>query len=490
VIRRLWWALAFSFLPAACGADPEGPAAGAGGAGPADPDGGGGGDAGGGAAGGGVVAPWTSGSAKYAPAWQSQITCTGSVSSRLGEVFVHQGDALLAGTLDGDCSVFGGAGTAAGSEAVIAARLGAGNGSTVWTRADVVDGLFGFGSAGIGAGGLVIHGGFDQPFTPEGGALLEPVAFTDHSPAFTTFLITLNTDGAVTFSSALAVEHIGADFDVEPNGTIAAVAGSYETDFGSGPYAAELSKHPIAQLDETGSEVWSGIVGADFPALFFAHEVALSANRRTLLTASLLGAMTFGDDAIATTDKSSPVIAIFDEAGQPVRALALQASDEGCDLHPLALSDGSFILFGASCWGTLDVDSTIVGTAATPLAVVFRLSNAGDIQWVRTFQGAIDRMHVTESASGLVLAGSFHETVDLGDGPLTSAGRADIFLAGLDPVGATLWSQRMGDEWDDSIEGIASLDGDLIVTSISSLDPQAAPAGEGFTLLNVARLSP
>jgi hypothetical protein len=482
VTERCSWALALSTLAAAaCGADPE------------DPSGTGAGGIGGGDApstsstGGGGQAPWTSGTAKYAPVWEAQISCTGTVSSRLGDVLAHSGDVFLAGTVDGSCSVFGGDPTVAGSEAVIAARLGGADGATVWARVDVVDGLFGFGAAGLGAGRLVIHGGFDTPFSPEGGPLLEPVTFTDHSPAYTTFLMSVDAEGALASARALSVEQVGAHFDVEPSGTIAIVAGSYQTDFGSGPYPAELGKHPVAQLDAAGTEVWSRVVGADFPALFFAREVAINAGRRTQLTASLLGAMTFGDDALETSTKSSPVVALLDEAGEPIRALAFQASEEGCTLHPLALSDGSFVVSG-TCWGTLAIDSTVVGTPATPLAVVIRLSNAGDVAWVRAFEGAIDGMHVAESASGLVLAGRFHDTIDMGDGPLASAGRADILLAGLDPSGATLWSQRMGDEWDNTIEGLAELDGDLIVTSISSLDPDASPTSEGFTLLNVARL--
>ncbi|NUO53997.1 MAG: hypothetical protein HOV80_34565, partial [Polyangiaceae bacterium] len=433
-------------------------------------------------------APWTSGSAKYAPVWEAQITCTGTVGSRFGDVFVHGGDVFLAGTLDGNCSVFGGEETAAESAAVIAARLAGADGATVWTRADVVDGLFGFDAAGFGSDGLVIHGGFDQPFQPAGGSLLEPVTFTDHSPAYTTFLMTVDPDGALASSRALSVEQVGAHFDVEPAGAIAVVAGSYVTDFGSGPYTAELSKNPIAQLDAAGNEVWSDIVGADFPALFFAHEVAINPDRTTLLTASLLGGMTFAGDELETSDKSSPVTLLFDAAGEPVRALALQASDEGCVLHPLALSDGSFVVSG-TCWGTLAIGAEVVGTPGTPLAIAIRLSGTGDVSWVRALEAPIDRFHVTESPAGLILAGSFHDTIDLGDGPHTSAGRADIFLAALDPSGATLWSQRMGDEWDNTIEGLAELDGDLIVTSISSLDPDAAPAGDGFTLLNVARLS-
>ncbi len=480
MIRRCFWAAALSILVAACGSDPE----------PGGPEGGGDATGDGGSSsssGGGGQAPWTSGTAKYTAVWQSAITCTGTVGSRLGDVLVRGSDVLLAGTVDGDCTLFGGEQTAAGSEAVVAARLGGADGATVWTRADAVSGLFGFGTAGLSADGIVIHGGFAAPFQLEGGALLEPVAFSDHSPAFTTFIATLDEDGAVAASRALAVEHVGAHLDVEPSGAVAIVGGPYEADFGSGPHPSELSHHPVAQLDAAGAEVWSTVVGADFPGVFFAHEIAIGADRRTLLTASLLGAMTFGGDALETTAKSSPVLAIFDANGAPARALALQASDEGCVLSPFALADGSFLVTGA-CRGTLTIGPDVVGAPGAPLALAVRLSGSGDVLWVRALEGPIDRVHVVESATGLVLAGRFHDTIDLGDGPLEAAGLSDIFLVGLDPSGATLWSQRMGDEWDNTIEGLATLGDDLVVASTSSLDPDASSTGEGFALFVVARL--
>ena len=44
----------------------------------------------------------------------------------------------------------------------------------------------------------------------------------------------------------------------------------------------------------------------------------------------------------------------------------------------------------------------------------------------------------------LVLGGSFEGTIDLGGGPIQSAGGADVFLARLGPWGNHLWSRRFG----------------------------------------------
>src|SRR5579871_1167393 len=45
----------------------------------------------------------------------------------------------------------------------------------------------------------------------------------------------------------------------------------------------------------------------------------------------------------------------------------------------------------------------------------------------------------------VLLAGSFEGTIDLGGGPLRSAGGDDVFVARLDASGKHLWSKRFGD---------------------------------------------
>lgn len=51
-----------------------------------------------------------------------------------------------------------------------------------------------------------------------------------------------------------------------------------------------------------------------------------------------------------------------------------------------------------------------------------------------------------DAAGNAYVAGAFQGTIDLGGGPLTSAGESDIFLAKFDPSGEHVWSKRFGDE--------------------------------------------
>ncbi|WP_437692762.1 outer membrane protein assembly factor BamB family protein [Sorangium sp. So ce176] len=67
--------------------------------------------------------------------------------------------------------------------------------------------------------------------------------------------------------------------------------------------------------------------------------------------------------------------------------------------------------------------------------------------WARGFgsPGNEEGWSIASDGSGnYYVSGSFEGTIDFGAGPLTSAGRSDIFLVKLDPSGSVLWNHRFG----------------------------------------------
>ncbi len=72
----------------------------------------------------------------------------------------------------------------------------------------------------------------------------------------------------------------------------------------------------------------------------------------------------------------------------------------------------------------------------------------GSLVWERTIGDAKLQQNAVvavDSTGNILVAGSFYGTVDLGGGPMVSAGEADVFIAEMDPNGAHLWSKRFGD---------------------------------------------
>lgn len=78
-------------------------------------------------------------------------------------------------------------------------------------------------------------------------------------------------------------------------------------------------------------------------------------------------------------------------------------------------------------------------------AFVMKLDPAGKGLWARQTQGAAYGSAVGADADGnVIVAGSFHDGIDLGAGPLQSAGASDLFVAKYDPSGELLWSRQYG----------------------------------------------
>jgi hypothetical protein len=90
---------------------------------------------------------------------------------------------------------------------------------------------------------------------------------------------------------------------------------------------------------------------------------------------------------------------------------------------------------------------------------------------VPTFVGIDGQGHI-------VLATSFNGTIDFGGGPLVSAGGWDIAVAALDADGHLLWAERFGDMYDQRVLGLAVTPaGDIAITGtfVGTLDLGTGP---------------
>ncbi len=71
----------------------------------------------------------------------------------------------------------------------------------------------------------------------------------------------------------------------------------------------------------------------------------------------------------------------------------------------------------------------------------------------------------TDAAGNLIACGYFNGTIDLGGGPMTSAGGVDIYVAKFSPTGTLLWSKRFGDSANQGTRGLAvDASGNLLIT--------------------------
>lgn len=115
-------------------------------------------------------------------------------------------------------------------------------------------------------------------------------------------------------------------------------------------------------------------------------------------------------------------------------------------LTDVAVGEGSVIVTGHMT-GTLNVGGGLLTSAGDADLLLFSLGSDGSHQWSRRLGGTNEdhANAVAIDASGeLVVAGYFAGTANFGTGALVSAGSADALVLGLDASGVTRWARRFG----------------------------------------------
>lgn len=124
----------------------------------------------------------------------------------------------------------------------------------------------------------------------------------------------------------------------------------------------------------------------------------------------------------------------------------------------IAIGPGDEILVTGYVDEPADLGNGVVVDPAGGEMVLAKLASDGHALWARSFGSFFDLSHLAiafDPAGGFVLGGNFVETLDLGAGPLISAGADDAFVARFDAQGNALWSRRFGDA--DERQGVHAL---------------------------------
>jgi hypothetical protein len=117
------------------------------------------------------------------------------------------------------------------------------------------------------------------------------------------------------------------------------------------------------------------------------------------------------------------------------------------------------------------------------LLVASRTNAAPSYDWSYGFggPGMNNAYDVAVDGSGnVIVAGAFTGTMDLGGGPLVSAGVYDVFLARFDATGAHQWSRRFGASGTDAANAVA-VDGAGNITLTGSFQGSVSFGGPALT---------
>lgn len=213
----------------------------------------------------------------------------------------------------------------------------------------------------------------------------------------------------------------------------------------------------VARLDRDGNTVWSKTFGSTGDDI--ARQLLLSPAGEVIVVGVMEGEIDFGGGPLVAR-KSDGFVVKLDKDGKHLKSQLF--GGEGNDiLQSAALGpDGDLWLSGG--YG----DKTDVGTGMLPWVSgdsgngwVLRVAPDGKVKWVRTFGGAkedaVTSVAVDAKGNALFTITFEGPAIDLGQGPLQSAGFYEMAFGMLGPDGAPLWGKVFGSGSPDGAFGTA-----------------------------------
>ncbi|MEZ4403416.1 MAG: hypothetical protein R3B06_25550 [Kofleriaceae bacterium] len=262
---------------------------------------------------------------------------------------------------------------------------------------------------------------------------------------------------------------------------------------------------PLSVTGAGKSDAFVARVGADGAFAWVTPVASANEDTAEALAVGADGAVTIGGlfsaelhlgDLAATAGGSDDLFVASVTAGGEPRWLWTAGGPGSDAVTALAATpDGGYVV-GVSFYGKVKFGSIEAEAKGFDDAALIKLSSAGAVEWVTPIAGdgseQIKRLAV-DGNGDIFLLGTFQQSIDLGGGPLNSAGAMDLLIARFDASGRHVWSKRAGNPWNEVAGGIAvDRAGGVVITGsfdrdLDFLGTPLVAAGESDVL--VARLT-
>jgi len=217
----------------------------------------------------------------------------------------------------------------------------------------------------------------------------------------------------------------------------------------------------VAGLKPGGGVAWRERFGAAYDDK--AKAVAATSDGGAVIVGTFDGVVDFLGETRTSISGPDAFVLRVDASGALVFVLQL----ENADARSVAVAeDGDILVAGDFMGGTTIAGLPLTADGAVDLFVA-RLGGDGSLVAARhaAFEVKPGAIAIAAGAGHAYVTGSFQGTVDLGTGPLVSAGAKDVFLAGFDSALTPTFSRRFGDDSSQEARGVAVLsDGTVAIT--------------------------
>lgn len=203
----------------------------------------------------------------------------------------------------------------------------------------------------------------------------------------------------------------------------------------------------VAKLSPLGNHQWSKKFGGTGPQIANALAIEPGSNA-VFLAGGIDGSVDFGGGPMMPIGGIDAYVVRLDVGG--AWQWNKRWGDSGSDFASgaAAIPSGGVVVAG-SYQQSIDFGSGPIPSAGGYDIFVVSLDASGNVLWAKTFGDGADQLSpqlASDSFGNIYVAGGFPGSIDFGCGTVTSAGDRDIFAAKLDINGECVWSRRFGDE--------------------------------------------
>jgi len=292
-----------------------------------------------------------------------------------------------------------------------------------------------------GAGNAFVTGSFEGTVDFGGGALVS-------AGGVDIFLAKYNSSGNHVWSKrfgAAATDHgYSVALDVAGNVFVTGDFAGTTVDFGGGPLASSGLSYEgyIAKYDAAGNHLWSKPFGPGSEGRSVVVDVAGNA----FATGSFSGTVDFGGGPLVAVGNLDTFLVKYDAAGNHLWSKSFGGPQlEGG--NSVAVDGVGNVLIAGTMMGTVDLGGGPLVTAGGRDVFLAKYNSGGNHLWSKRFGGGGEDFAPTvavEGAGSAFFTGTFQGTVNFGGGGLVSAGGYDGFVARYDAAGNHVWSKRFG----------------------------------------------
>jgi hypothetical protein len=240
---------------------------------------------------------------------------------------------------------------------------------------------------------------------------------------------------------------VAVAFDGAGNLVLAA-NGTSSIDFGGGALvSAGGFDMYVARFAPDGKHLWSKRFGDDSDQFRHSSALAIDGAGDIYLAGEFRGLIDFGGGPLVANAMYTPFLVKLNEDGTHVWSQSFLTGDLTFP-EAMAFDSVGDLLLGGYFTESLDLGGGALTSAGVADAFVGKFGPDGAHKWSRSFGDTAPQFILAldiDAADKICVGGGFDGTLDLGAGPLTSAGDLDVFVGCLDAKGDALWSRRFGD---------------------------------------------